>query len=118
MSQDMYIARIPVNNDYTQGTDISNMYIFIANIGNKSAGNMARVGRQIVEELQARTNYWPNNDNILNLPEDSYREFAERFVFKYHNVERIDSTKYGHDTTFQHDRGSFGTDTRKVITLA
>ena len=114
--QDMYIARIPVNVDYTKG-DMGNVYIFITPIKNKSKGNLLKIGRQIVEELQSRANYWPNMDSVLDLPDSSYIDFAARYVYKYHNVARMDYTKYGVETIFQHDSGSFGTDTRQVVSL-
>lgn len=110
-----YISRIPVNMDYAPG-DISNVYIFVAPFSIKSAKRMTEHGRFIVRTLVA-IGYWPGKtwEDMQNLPSEQFRALAERHTHPYNNVERMDTTKYGADTTFQHDRGSFGTDTRKVF---
>lgn len=112
-----YISRIPVNSDYVQGRDISNMYVFVSSFDRKSNKRMVEHGRFIVKTLAA-INYWPGKTwaELSELPDESFSALAERFTHAYDNVERMDTTKFGNDTTFQHDRGSFGTDTRKVFT--
>ena len=113
----VYISRIPVNIDYTPG-DISNMYIFVAPFAIKSTKLMTEHGRNIVRILSS-IGYWYGKtwEDMESLPDEQFRYLAERYTYPYSNVERMDTTKYGADTTFQHDRGSFGTDTRKVFTL-
>lgn len=110
-----YITRIPVNMDYQTG-DISNMYVFVAPFAVKSAKRMTEHGRFIVQTL-ANIGYWQGKTwaDMETLPAEQFRTLAERYTFAYSNVERMDTTKYGADTTFQHDSGSFGTDTRKVF---
>lgn len=111
-----YITRIPVNMDYAPG-DVSNMYIFVAPFTIKSAKRMTEHGKFIVQTLAA-IGYWGEKTwaDLENLPDEQFQALAERHTHPYANVERMDTTKYGADTTFQHDTGSFGTDTRKVFT--
>lgn len=112
-----YIARIPVNSDRQPG-DISNMYVFETDFAVTSKRRMLTVGRVMVNVLHA-AGQWPDKSlkELLALPDSSYIDLAERYTHAYTNVERMDSTKYGKDTTFQHDSGSFGTDTRKVFKI-
>lgn len=110
-----YITRIPANHDYTKG-DISNMYVFPTGWDRKSTKRMIEHGKFIVKTL-ADTGHWPDKmwADFKDLSDNEFQIFAERYTYLYHNVERMDTTKYGADTTFQHDWGSFGTDTRKVF---
>lgn len=112
-----YIARIPVNTDHQPG-DISNTYIFETDFHVTSKKRMLTVGREMVKVLHA-AGQWPDKalDDLLTLPDQSFIDLAERYTHPYTNVERMDTTKYGYDTTFQHDYGSFGTDTRKVFKI-
>lgn len=111
-----YITRIPANHDYTKG-DISNMYVFPTGWARKSDKRMTEHGRIMVKTL-ADSGYWPGFtwEDLKDLPDETLREFAAKFTHLYHNVERMDLTKHGLETVFQHDYGSFGTDTRKVFT--
>ena len=111
-----YISRIPVNIDYAPG-DISNVYIFVAPFAVKSAKRMTEHGRFIVQTLAA-IGHWQGKtwEDMQDLPTEQFRALAERYTHTYSNVKRTDTTKYGVDTTFQYDGGSFGTDTRKVFT--
>ena len=113
----VYISRIPVNMDYTPG-DNSNMYIFVAPFAIKSAKRMTEHGRNIVRILSS-IGYWQGKtwEDMESLPAEQFCALAERYTHAYSNVERTDTRKYGADTTFQHDSGSFVTDTRKVFTL-
>lgn len=102
--------------DYAPG-DISNMYIFVAPFTIKSAKHMTEHGRFIVRTLAA-IGYWQGKtwEDMQDLPAEQFHALAERHTHAYSNVERMDTTEYGAYTTFQHDSGSFGTDTRKVFT--
>lgn len=112
-----YIARIPFNADYAP-EDISNMYVFVMPWSVKSKKRLTKASRDIVKILVER-GYWTEEQakSFEEFPEESFLAFGERHIFSYRNVEEMAYTKYGEETVFQHDMGSFGTDTRKVFKL-
>lgn len=118
MRERQYIARVPVNTDYVQGRDFSNMYVFETDFSRKSARRMITLGREMVRILHG-AGQWADKtlDEMLSLPDSAYLSFADRYAIAYENVNRFDYTKYGLDTTFEHDHGSFSTDTRKVFSV-
>lgn len=111
-----YISRVPVNSDYVEGRDVSNRYVFISSFERKSTKRMIEHGRAMCR-VMVDAGAWPGKtwEDFQDLPDDQFQSLAERYTHAYDNVERMDTTKFGADTTFQHDTGSFGTDTRKVF---